>query len=326
MKSEETKFENNEQTQFENNEQTQFDDTQLNGQADENAVTEEENEAVVDEQKRNGSMWKKGAAGMGMGVLLGSVASFISASAMSQDEVDTPVTPEKPEEEIETPAWSDGEVRVATTVNDDMSFSEAFAAARTEVGPGGAFEWHGNVYGTYYADEWENMTPEQREEYNNHFNWNNHTTDTTAATAQNEGDVEVTDAGNANATNGADTNLTHGSVSEENGVEVLVSESDPEVEVLGVYQDEENGVTYAGVMVDDEEIIFIDNNDDMVADIAGIDANDDGIISENEMVDVSSQQIPMEQFENDMIDDTYYASNDGETDYVNDANMDVYEA
>lgn len=54
---------------------------------------------------------------------------------------------------------------VAHNVNDDMSFSEAFAAARQEVGAGGVFVWHGGVYGTYYANEWNAMTPQQQSDF-----------------------------------------------------------------------------------------------------------------------------------------------------------------
>lgn len=50
-------------------------------------------------------------------------------------------------------------------VSDSQSFAQAFADARRQVGPGGIFEWHGNVYGTYYADEWNSMTQEQRGDY-----------------------------------------------------------------------------------------------------------------------------------------------------------------
>lgn len=50
-------------------------------------------------------------------------------------------------------------------VNDDMSFREAFAAARAEVGPGGIFSWHGNVYNTYVTEEWEAMSVEERSEF-----------------------------------------------------------------------------------------------------------------------------------------------------------------
>ena len=46
------------------------------------------------------------------------------------------------------------------TVTDNMSFSEAFGAARAELGAGGVFEWNGNLYGTFYATEVdEHMNP-----------------------------------------------------------------------------------------------------------------------------------------------------------------------
>jgi hypothetical protein len=56
-------------------------------------------------------------------------------------------------------------MEVATSVNDSMNFSQAFAAARHEVGPGGLFVWHGHTYGTYYANEWNAMTPEEQNQY-----------------------------------------------------------------------------------------------------------------------------------------------------------------
>lgn len=36
---------------------------------------------------------------------------------------------------------------------DNMSFSDAFAAAREELGPSGLFEWHGQTFNTMRADE-----------------------------------------------------------------------------------------------------------------------------------------------------------------------------
>ena len=53
-------------------------------------------------------------------------------------------------------------------VSDDMSFSEAFAAARAEVGPGGVFYWHGGIYGTYYKDEWDAMSDSEKAEFGEH--------------------------------------------------------------------------------------------------------------------------------------------------------------
>ena len=55
--------------------------------------------------------------------------------------------------------------------NDDMSFPEAFNAARAELGSGKTFEWHGKTYSTCTRKEWEEMlaaendnTDEQEEE------------------------------------------------------------------------------------------------------------------------------------------------------------------
>lgn len=40
-----------------------------------------------------------------------------------------------------------------SVVNDEMSFGEAFAAARAAYGPGSVFEWNGNKYNTNYKEE-----------------------------------------------------------------------------------------------------------------------------------------------------------------------------
>lgn len=49
--------------------------------------------------------------------------------------------------------------------HDGLSFGEAFAAARAEVGPGGVFYWHGGIYNTYIAEEWNAMTPAQKHDF-----------------------------------------------------------------------------------------------------------------------------------------------------------------
>ena len=57
------------------------------------------------------------------------------------------------------------DLTLANNVTDDMTFSEAFAAARSEVGPGGIFYYHGNAYGTYYETEWNNMSEDDKADY-----------------------------------------------------------------------------------------------------------------------------------------------------------------
>jgi hypothetical protein len=56
-------------------------------------------------------------------------------------------------------------VSTSEAVNDEMTFDEAFEAAREELGAGGVFEWNGNTYGTYYQDEWDALSDEQKAEY-----------------------------------------------------------------------------------------------------------------------------------------------------------------
>ncbi len=50
-------------------------------------------------------------------------------------------------------------------VDDNMTFEQAFAEARAEVGPGGVFVWHGGIYSTYNESEWNAMSEEQHTEY-----------------------------------------------------------------------------------------------------------------------------------------------------------------
>jgi hypothetical protein len=50
-------------------------------------------------------------------------------------------------------------------VNQEGTFKEAFDAARAQVGPGGVFEWRGQWYNTYTAEEWTDMEPASKEDY-----------------------------------------------------------------------------------------------------------------------------------------------------------------
>jgi len=56
---------------------------------------------------------------------------------------------------VETQTWNPNTAPMVSegTVNDEMSFSEAFGAARQELGAGGVFVWHGQYYGTFYENE-----------------------------------------------------------------------------------------------------------------------------------------------------------------------------
>ena len=143
-----------------------------------NSVVAATNGAV--ENKQKDSSWKYVTLGGVPGILLG--AGMFYAGQVSAQELMKPDEVEVVEEEEPT---TNGEEAVAVGtetdycdapsivpenlhiahVSDSMSFGEAFAAARAEVGPGGVFYWHGGVYGTYYANEWDAMTAEDKQEF-----------------------------------------------------------------------------------------------------------------------------------------------------------------
>lgn len=92
------------------------------------------------------------------GITLGSVAGA-GALILSLSSADSSGATQNTEPVIHKDA------PIATKVSDDDSFDMAFHHARTEVGPGGIFTWNGNEYNTYYKEEWDAMSKNQKEEF-----------------------------------------------------------------------------------------------------------------------------------------------------------------
>ncbi|MDR3261602.1 MAG: hypothetical protein LBT78_07170 [Tannerella sp.] len=163
-----------------NNEMNDF-ETQVDSSANETAT--QEGKSSGEQKKSNKDLLKQFAAGgIGVAAGVGSVLLFTSLTAPPEQVPDPKPNPVPTPE----PDHFDGsEVPIASGVNDDMSFSEAFAAARKEAGPGGVFEWRGGVYGTYYSNEWAGLSDEYKEQFNNysydvvrHDDRQDHVTDT----------------------------------------------------------------------------------------------------------------------------------------------------
>ncbi len=130
-----------------NNEETIY-----NGQ---NACAQASNQDQADAKKSKGGLWKALAVGGVSGILLGASKEAIKNyySQHVQEKLDD-IMNDAPEDGSEAP------------VNpDDMSFADAFAAARAELGPGHTFTWHGAVFSTYTADEWAAMNETQHEQH-----------------------------------------------------------------------------------------------------------------------------------------------------------------
>lgn len=109
--------------------------------------------------KNCGQFWKYVLIGGVPGIMLGSGGTVVAENVV--EKVGKDVVPEK---EANAEELTPADVPVAN-VSDDMPFGEAFAAARAEVGAGGVFSWHGNLYNTFTAEEWEVMSQEERAEF-----------------------------------------------------------------------------------------------------------------------------------------------------------------
>lgn len=263
------------------NEDTVFEQTSAAENTGYNPASEDE----ANNKTAKGMDWRRAAAGAASGLLIGGISTTLMGmkSAGPAPVKDRPAAVH--EEESSQPEWVDDEVRIATAVDDGMSFGEAFAAARAEVGPGGCFEWHGNVYGTYTADEWNDMTPEQRAEWGDHFNWNHidrSQSDVAQSSATADDDIEIVSVDHDHNPDNAD------------GQEVLGSDSGPEIEILGVVHDSETDANIGGLTVDGQEVVLIDVDGDMEFDYMISDANGNGEVDSDELVDIQGHGLTVD--------------------------------
>lgn len=279
------------------------------------------NETTTGAPKKDGLKWKEVTIGGISGILLGGVGSFAATAAtLGKNEE---AVEENAEEDVENTAEENiateesahvvAHGNVVSGVNDNMSFNEAFAAARSEVGAGGCFVWHGNVYGTYYASELNAMSPAQRDEF-------------------------------VSQSTGADTSHPHATYAHHSAASHTEQHVSPEkeepgdddmaVEILGVEQveHEDGSVSNIGAAsINGQAVYFIDvDGQDDEFELMATDINANGNLDENEITDISDQHMQVSQFQelaqasgngtgtgNEVED--YYASNDNLPDYVNDA-------
>lgn len=201
---------------------------------------------------------------------------------------------------------TDEGVRIAQ-VDDSASFAEAFADARAQVGPGGAFEWRGHVYNTYYEEEWNNMSAEERAEYQQKIDYETISGDTTEPTST------VADQ----HTMASDT-------------EMIDEQSDGDsIKILGVeavVDAEGNPMTVAAIEVEGEQALLVDVDNDGTMDALIADDNCDGQIDPyQEIYDISDCDIEtndlMQGMAAEQDPNTYMAYNDDMPDYMNDADV-----
>lgn len=124
---------------------------------------------ITENQKQKMTAGSSGLMGMMAGAGIFSLFGFKSNEEIPNEDIeDCPpdiIPVEDGSEIIEAPVCIYSEAPFAQNVTDEMTFNEAFASARKELGQGGFFEYQGNTYNTYYKEEWEELSTEHQEAF-----------------------------------------------------------------------------------------------------------------------------------------------------------------
>lgn len=112
---------------------------------------------------------KKAAATAAAGLAVGVAATALTAADIADESDIVYIDIDDDGDLIER--HGSKEAPMSDAVDEEMTFGEAFAAARADVGPGGTFLWHGGVYGTFDAQEWNEMTPAEQVDWQNSIQW-----------------------------------------------------------------------------------------------------------------------------------------------------------
>ena len=253
-----------------------------------NPITE--STAVKSEVKKDGMspLWQSVLVGGVPGILIGAGGTIgVEAIANSDSAEEQGEAAIQSEANVETST----EILEAHSVTDDMSFSEAFATARAEVGPGGAFVWHGQVYGTYRGDdpEWLEMSDEARTEHSQDILSQVHAAPYTPT--ENEPEIVPAPAPEDSS-----------EIEDVNPVaETYEDANDIDVHILGVgaVQAPDGSVAQVGVgTIDDHAAVFADTDGDDVVDTVLIDANDNRYVDHDEIYDATDAGITMDDLRN----------------------------
>jgi len=243
-----------------------------------NSVSENESASV----KNNNGVLKNAGIGVA-GAAAGAGGAMAAMSFRASDEpVSNPDHVSITQSVHEPDHFNGADVPIAQNVDDGMSFNEAFAAARHEVGAGGVFEWHGGVYGTYYANEWDGFSDTYKHEFSNyHYDIESgqHVTESHPTTIDVPIVVEDPIAGNEHPS--VDSGVTGSDPLDD----IQGSDNDVTVISSGHMDIDGHTVDVVSALVDGHEVALVDTNLDGNYDIAVVNNNGDPEHSSVYMID-----------------------------------------
>lgn len=298
----------------------------------EETIYQSETRGVEKEQNteaRFAPEWKSVAISGVSGILLGAGSMYAIDSLAGNREQ----AANAPKTEDSNEVNDNASVKVAE-VKEGLSFGDAFAQARAEVGPGGVFRWNGGIYGTYTKEEWDNMSAEDKNQYaarvRPEIKANDIVTNESSTSSDNvaeaQSDVHVVSHSASNVHN---VSYDEAVVVPSNGSHI---DNDPEVRLIGqgpVQLEDGSIVDVAQLKVDDTDVVLIDIDRDSNPDILMADLNNDHQITEGEMYDAhTGNVITEEDIQQATTGNDYYTASDdgsdvasGTPDYMNDADL-----
>ncbi len=170
-----------------------------------------------------------------------------------------------------------------------QSFREAFQTARAELGAGGVFRWHGNIYNTYTAEEWNTMSTEEKNLF--------------AQRVKPEVSPADIDTNQIAESESAEEDVQVASVQQEDHVATAkvvaeeptpVESDDDDVRVIG-YGDvnlaDGRSVTVEELEINGQRVAVIDVDKDGVGDFAMSDLNHNHRADEGEVIDLHTGDV-----------------------------------
>lgn len=219
--------------------------------------------------------WKLVTIGGVAGIQLGSALSILANKVISLKDPEV------------TLSVRNSEPKIARAFADNTTFQEAFEGARAEQGPGGLFTWKGNLYNTYTAEEWQNMSEEEHDLFTSRIHIESFSTDSDVTI---QTDVEVDDL-----TEGI-TMVDESEMQEsEKTIEADVTSwddlenDDNDVRIVGYDEiDLDNGqsVIMQELEVNGQRVAIIDVDKDGEADFAMTDLNHNYQMDDGEVIDL----------------------------------------
>lgn len=239
--------------------------------------------------------WKPVTIGGMTGILMGAGAMYATQS-LAADNASVVESSEQPLHEA--------------SVGGSKSFRDAFQAARAELGPGGVFRWHGNIYNTYTVEEWNAMSTEEKNlfaqrvkpevspaDIDTNQMAETSPTDDDVRVDPNQKEIDLEEKARATATVG---NTGDDDVRDDHGTD------DVDVRIIGrgdVDLADGRSVTVEELEINGQRVAVIDVDKDGVGDYAMSDLNHNNSADEGEVIDLHTGDVVPFQDDQTAMDD-----------------------